>query len=136
MLFINLPAQTFVNNKGNRNQSYPIITETDPEDEIQLVNGWERVINIVYLELLRRGYTIDAIKFDVYEIDFFAKKMDESLYIQVALELPENSKKETDHLLKIPDNHKKIVVTKKYEDLSEIDGIPIYNIIDWLIFDE
>jgi len=79
--------------------------------------------NLVYLELLRRGYTIDVIKLDVYEIDFLAKKMDESLYIQVALELPENSKRETDNLLKIPDNHKKIVITKKYEDLSEIDGI-------------
>ena len=79
--------------------------------------------NLVYLELLRRGYTIDVIKLDVYEIDFLAQKMDESLYIQVALELPENSKRETDNLLKIPDNHKKIVITKKYEDLSEIDGI-------------
>ena len=92
--------------------------------------------NLVYLELLRRGYTIDVIKLDVYEIDFLAKKMDESLYIQVALELPENSKRETDNLLKIPDNHKKIVITKKYEDLSEIDGIPIYNIIDWLLFEK
>jgi len=92
--------------------------------------------NLVYLELLRRGYTIDVAKIDAYEIDFFAKKMNEYLYVQVALELPENSKRETDNLLKIPDNHKKIVITQKYEELSEIDGIPIYNIIDWLLFDE
>jgi len=92
--------------------------------------------NIVYLELLRRGYTIDVAKFDAYEIDFIAKKMNEYLYVQVALELPENSKRETDNLLKIPDNHKKMVITQKYEELSEIDGIPIYNIVDWLLFEE
>ena len=62
--------------------------------------------------------------------------MNELIYFQVALELPENSKRETDNLLKIPDNHKKIVITQKYEALPEIDGIPIYNIIDWLLMDD
>jgi len=37
LLFINLSAQTFVNNKGNRNQSYPVITETNPEI-VNLIN--------------------------------------------------------------------------------------------------
>jgi len=89
--------------------------------------------NLVYIELLRRGYTIDVAKLDTYEIDFIAKKMNEIIYVQVALELPENSKRETDNLLKIPDNHKKIVITQKYEELPEIDGIPIYNVMDWLL---
>jgi len=89
--------------------------------------------NLVYLELLRRGYTIDVAKLDAYEIDFIAKKMNEFLYVQVALELPEQSKREIDNLLRIPDNHKKIVITQKYEEQSEIDGIPVYNVIDWLL---
>ena len=92
--------------------------------------------NLVYVELLRRGYTIDVAKIDAQEVDFMAKKMNEFLYVQVALELPENSNRETDNLLKIPDNHKKIVITQKYEEQSEIDGIPIINIIDWLLSDE
>jgi predicted AAA+ superfamily ATPase len=92
--------------------------------------------NLVFLELLRRGYTIDVAKLDACEIDFIAKKMNEFLYVQVALELPENSKRETDNLLKIPDNHKKIVITQKYEEQFEIDGIPIYNIIDWLLLED
>ena len=103
---------------------------------IKTGNFGHELENLVYVELLRRGYTIDVIKLDAFEIDFLAKRMNESLYIQVALELPENSKRETDNLLKIPDNHKKIVITKKYEDLAEIDGIPIYHIIDWLLLDE
>jgi len=77
--------------------------------------------------------SIDVGKLDAYEVDFIAKKMNEIIYVQVALELPENSKRETDNLLKIPDNHKIIVITQKYEELPEIDGIPIYNVMDWLL---
>ena len=89
--------------------------------------------NLVYLELIRRGYTIDVARYDDREIDFIAKKMDEFLYIQVALELPENSNRETENLLRVPDNHKKMVITQRFEDRSEIDGIPIIHIIDWLL---
>ncbi len=89
--------------------------------------------NIVFLELIRRGYTVDVARIDAKEIDFIAKKMDELLYIQVALELPLQSKRETDNLLRIPDNHHKMVITQRYEEQSEIDGIPIINIYDWLL---
>ncbi len=89
--------------------------------------------NLVYIELVRRGYTVDVARYDDKEIDFIAKRMDEFLYIQVALELPKNSQRETDNLLHIPDNHKKIVITQRYEDQNEIDGIPIINIYDWLL---
>jgi predicted AAA+ superfamily ATPase len=89
--------------------------------------------NLVYIELLRRGYTVDVARFEDKEIDFIAKRMNEFLYIQVALELPENNSRETDNLLKIPDNHKKMVITQRFENQSEIDGIPILNIYDWLL---
>jgi len=58
--------------------------------------------------------------------------MDEILYIQVALELPEDSR-ETDNLLYIRENHRKMVITQRLEKVTMIDGIPIINIIDWLL---
>ncbi len=89
--------------------------------------------NLVYIELLRRGYTIDVARYDDKEIDFIAKKMNEVLYIQVALELSENTTRETDNLIRIPDNHKKMVITQRIEAQTEIDGIPIIHIYDWLL---
>lgn len=88
--------------------------------------------NIVYIELLRRGYTVDIGRLDSKEIDFIARKLDETLYVQVAYELPNNTH-ETDNLLTIKDNYKKIVVTGRYYETEQIDGIPIIYIIDWLL---
>ncbi|BDR57437.1 ATP-binding protein [Xylocopilactobacillus apis] len=87
--------------------------------------------NIVYVELLRRKYIVDVGKFDSKEIDFIARKSDELMYVQVAYELPAN-KHETDNLLKINDNYRKIVITQHYYEFKEIDGIPVINVVDWL----
>ncbi|MBC2199273.1 ATP-binding protein [Listeria seeligeri] len=95
-------------------------------------NYSNRLENIVYIELLRRGYTVDVGKLDNKEIDFVARKLDETLYIQVAYELPANMH-ETDNLLNIKDNYKKIVVTGRYYETTQIDGIPIIYIVDWLL---
>ncbi|EAF9239153.1 ATP-binding protein [Listeria monocytogenes] len=95
-------------------------------------NYSNRLENIVYIELLRRGYTVDVGKLDSKEIDFVARKLDETLYIQVAYELP-NNRHETDNLLNIKDNYKKIVVTGRYYETTQIDGIPIIYIVDWLL---
>lgn len=95
-------------------------------------NYSNRLENIVYIELLRRGYTVDVGKLDTKEIDFVARRLDETLYVQVTYELPNNSH-ETDNLLHIKDNYKKIVVTGKYHDIEQIDGIPIVYIADWLL---
>lgn len=95
-------------------------------------NYSNRLENIVYIELLRRGYTVDVGKLDTKEIDFVARRLDETLYVQVTYELPNNSH-ETDDLLHIKDNYKKIVVTGKYHDIEQIDGIPIVYIADWLL---
>lgn len=89
--------------------------------------------NIVYLELLRRGYTVDVGKLDTAEVDFIARRVDEILYVQVTYELPNNSH-ETDNLLNISDNYKKILITQRdYRDVHDVDGIPIINIVDWLL---
>jgi len=88
--------------------------------------------NIVFIELKRRGYTIDIGKIDTAEIDFIARKADDILYVQVTYELPHNNH-ETDNLLQIPDNYRKIVITQRHYEFSEIAGIPIININDWLL---
>lgn len=95
-------------------------------------NYGNRLENIVFVELLRRGYQIDVGRIDSKEIDFVARKLDETLYIQVTYELPENTH-ETDNLLMIKDNYKKIVITGRYYQTKQQDGIPIYYIVDWLL---
>lgn len=95
-------------------------------------NYSNRLENIVFIELKRRGYTVDVGRLDSKEIDFVARKLDETLYVQVAYELPNNTH-ETDNLLNIKDNYKKIVVTGRYHDVEQIDGIPIIYIADWLL---
>ncbi|PLT12517.1 hypothetical protein CYJ81_08970, partial [Lactobacillus crispatus] len=89
--------------------------------------------NIVYVELLRRGYTVQIGKLDNKEIDFIVSKVNDKQYIQVTYQLPENSTRETDNLLQIPNNYKKIVITGRYENEEMISGIPIINIKDWLL---
>lgn len=89
--------------------------------------------NIVYIELLRRGYQVQIGKLDDKEIDFIATKINDKKYIQVTYQLPENSTRETDNLLRIPNNYQKIVITGRYEENTMIDGIPIINVKDWLL---
>lgn len=98
-------------------------------------NYSNRLENIVYVELLRRGYTVDVGKLDSKEIDFVARKSDETLYVQVTYELPTNMH-ETDNLLNIRDNYKKIVITGRYYETTQIDGISIMYIVDWLLSDQ
>lgn len=89
--------------------------------------------NIVYIELLRRGYEVQIGKLGEKEIDFIASKVGEKKYIQVTYQLPENSTRETDNLLEIPNNYQKIVITGRYESKNMIFGIPIINVKDWLL---
>ena len=99
-------------------------------------NYSNRLENIVFLELLKRGYQVDVGKIESKEIDFIARKNDQIKYFQVTYELPQNTH-ETDNLLLINDNYEKIVITqRKYYDISNIDGIPIINVVDWLMEDE
>lgn len=95
-------------------------------------NYSNRLENIVFIELKRRGYMVDVGRLDRKEIDFIARKLDETLYVQVTYELP-NNMHETDNLLNIKDNYKKIVVTGRYHDVEQVDGIPIIYIVDWLL---
>ncbi|MBD9930428.1 ATP-binding protein [Enterococcus faecalis] len=98
-------------------------------------NYSNRLENIVFIELKRRGYTVDVGRLDNKEIDFVARRLDETLYVQVTYELPNNTH-ETDNLLNIKDNYKKIVITGRYHDIEQINGIPIIYIVDWLMATE
>jgi predicted AAA+ superfamily ATPase len=89
--------------------------------------------NIVFLELLRRKYTLQVGSYDSKEIDFVATKNGKKEYYQIAYELPKNSTRETDNLLNIDDNYQKFLITESFPENKEYKGIQIINIIDWLL---
>ena len=93
--------------------------------------------NIVYMELLRRGYDIKIGKLYDREIDFLCRKGGKIFYIQVSylLSSPEVIKREFSPLLKIRDQFDKFVFSMDEHDLSK-DGIKHRNIIDFLKSDE
>ena len=95
-------------------------------------NYGNQLENIVYLELRRRGYDVSVGKLNDVEIDFIAKKVDEVEYIQVTRQIPENTH-ETDNLLKLKTGFKRMVITEEIPENTRIDGIPIVNVIDWLL---
>lgn len=91
--------------------------------------------NIIYFELLRRGYDVAVGKIDNLEVDFISTKANEKLYIQVTETMKDESvrQRELKPLLKISDNYKKIVITLDKAIDNEYDGINVYQIIDWLL---
>src|SRR5699024_9520863 len=88
-------------------------------------NRGSRIENLVYLELKRRGYEVFVGNYAGNEIDFVAQSSDETIYIQVTAEIPETSTRETDNLLYLPTGYKKIIVTGSWENVGEIEGIPV-----------
>ena len=90
--------------------------------------------NIIYLELLRKGYNIKVGKVDNLEVDFVCTKGNEKLYIQVAylLASPETIEREFSSLEKINDNYPKYLISMDEFDMSR-NGIRHINIIDFLM---
>ena len=91
--------------------------------------------NIVYFELLRRGYDVSIGKVDQSEVDFIATKADDKLYIQVTESMTGEDvrKRELAPLQKINDNYEKIVLSVTPGMDSSYEGIKSINLIDWLI---
>ena len=96
--------------------------------------------NIVYLELLRRGYEVFIGKYDDLEVDFIARKPEEIVYYQVALTIRENNEldnkileRELMPLKKINDNYPKYILTLDDDLDADYDGIRKINAIDWLM---
>ncbi len=90
--------------------------------------------NIVFLELLYRGYEVRVGKTDEYEIDFIAYKGEQTIYIQVSYLLgPEETiQREFGNLASIKNNYPKYVISGDLPDFSR-NGIKHYNIIDFLL---
>ena len=90
--------------------------------------------NIVYFEMLRRGYNIKIGKADNLEVDFVCKKNDETIYIQVSYLLASEDTKEREFsvLENIKDNYPKYVLSMDEFDMSR-NGIKHVNLIKFLV---
>lgn len=93
--------------------------------------------NVVYFELLRRGYDVANGKIDNLEVDFIATTADDKKYIQVTESMQSENvrKRELTPLQRIRDNYEKIVLSLEPGLDSDYDGIKSLNLIDWLMVD-
>ena len=94
--------------------------------------------NIVYLELCRRGYTVNVGKTDGGEIDFVAERQNERRYVQVTQEIrsEKTAKREYERLLEIRDNYPKYVLTTDAFAGGNYQGIRTMHIADFLLSTE
>jgi predicted AAA+ superfamily ATPase len=90
--------------------------------------------NIVFLELLRRGYRVNTGKIDEQEIDFIASKQNTKEYYQVCMTVLADSVREREiaPLLKVRDNYPKYLLTLDFFT-GDYEGIKQINLIDWLL---
>ena len=89
--------------------------------------------NIVYFELLRRGYQVYIGKLGTKEIDFVAERQVARIYVQVCRTLPEDSDREIANLLEIRDQHPKLIVTLDPYAAGNVDGVRILHAVDFLL---
>lgn len=94
--------------------------------------------NIVYLELCRRGYTVNIGKTKDGEIDFVGIRQNEKIYIQVTQEInsEKTEKREYERLLEIHDNYPKYVLTTDEFAGGNYEGIKTMHIADFLLSTE
>lgn len=93
--------------------------------------------NIIFFELMRRGYDVAIGKIDNQEVDFIATKADEKKYIQVTetMNAPETRERELAPLRKIRDSYEKIVIALECDLTQTQDGIKIIRALDFLLND-
>ena len=91
--------------------------------------------NIVYLDLLRKGYRVYVGKVDDMEIDFVAENRDGLKYFQVALTVRDEKvlERELRSLQKTGDHYPKYLITMDMDLSADYEGITKINIIDWLL---
>lgn len=91
--------------------------------------------NIIFFELLRRGYSVNIGKVGITEVDFIARKNDNIHYYQVTASMLEEStfNREMAPLRNINDNYPKTIITLDRFTLGNYDGIEVVNAIDWLL---
>ncbi|MFR5135470.1 MAG: ATP-binding protein [Acutalibacter sp.] len=91
--------------------------------------------NIIFFELMRRGYDVAIGKIGNQEVDFIATKTDEKKYIQVTetMNAPETRERELAPLRKIRDSYEKIVIALECDLTQTQDGIKIIRALDFLL---
>lgn len=91
--------------------------------------------NIVFFELLRRGYKVTIGKNGQTEIDFIAQKQGILTYYQVTADMTaqETFEREIRSLQSINDNYEKIILTMDRFTLGNYDGIKVVHVLDWLL---
>ncbi len=91
--------------------------------------------NIVYLELLRRGYKVYVGKVDELEVDFVAENREGLKYYQVALTVRDEKvlERELRSLQKTGDHYPKYLLTLDMDLEADYDGITKINVVDWLL---
>ena len=123
--FFETGEKYYFENNGIRNA----VAGYQPGDDAKLLE------NIVYNQLLYKGYEVKTGWLETEEIDFIATKNNETHYLQVALQL--NTEKTIDrefgNLLKIKDNYPKMVVTMDEQVKNTYKGIPLVTLRDFLL---
>lgn len=91
--------------------------------------------NIIYLELLRRGYKVNIGKLGSTEVDFIAEKDSRLHYYQVTASLTDEStfNREITPLKNLSDNYPKTILTLDRFTLGDYEGIEVVNAVDWLL---
>lgn len=94
--------------------------------------------NVIYLELLSRGYDVYVGKLDSTEIDFVATRKEEKIYIQVTQQIDrkETQEREYGNLLSIKDNYPKYVLRLDEFAGGNYEGIKTMHLADFLLSDE
>lgn len=98
-------------------------------------NSGHALENVVYFELLRRGYDVAIGKVDNSEVDFIATKADEKFYVQVTESMisEEVRARELTPLMRINDNYEKMVLSMEPGLESSYEGIKSRSLMEWLI---
>ena len=102
------------------------------------INEGHLLENVVYLELLRRGYKVNIGKTSDYEVDFVAENTHTIKYYQVTQTLSDEQVKnrELRSLESITDNYEKIILSMDKSINNDYNGIKVKNIINWLLENE
>lgn len=91
--------------------------------------------NVIYLELVRRGYNVTIDQNDISEIDFVASNQNDTIFIQVSLSLrnEETYLREITPLKKLNNSYPKIILSMDESPIKDDNGIKIIYALDWLL---
>ena len=112
----------------------PVQQDSSAADDSHVDTG-HMIENVVYFELLRRGYDVAVGKIGSQEIDFIATKDHEKIYFQVTDDMTAEltRQRELAPLKMVRDNYRKVILTMNTNSTASVEGIEIIRLIDFLI---